>query len=598
MPLSRIMNSPNWLILPISTFLLLLAAGCEKKGDVPKNSTSQGSATDKSGRTGSDQPPFFQDVTDLAGLDFQHAVGTPGKYHFPDIMVAGCGVIDYDRDGLLDLLLVDSGDLDTVFSGQRTNRGTRRNRLYRQHPAGKFTDVTGQVKLSALGYGCGVAIGDVNNDGYDDLYFCNFGEDRLFLNEQGSSFREVTRDANLRNSSWGSSATFFDFDGDGRLDLFVTNYVSYIAETNCANAGDPEDYCSPRVFEGTVDKLYRNLSAAGKIRFQDVTREMGIAEKKGPGLGVIARDFNGDGFPDLYVANDGHENFLWINDSGKGFSEEAGQRGCAMGLKGQAQAGMGIAAEDVDGNGVLDIVVTHLSGETNATYLGNLTADSNLFFVESASSRGVQRISRPMTGFGIGLPDLDNDGDVDMLTVNGRVTRRNRQPADDFWSDYAERNQISLSRDGKFEEYFSDGDGYLADVGVSRGLCLLDFDNDGRMDCLVTNTSGRARLYRNVYGSSLNWVGVRAVLPAEGGRVALGAEIELVTEGGPVRKKIVHSDGSYQSAGDTRVHFGIASADTILEIRVRWPDQKLEAFDTIEINTYQTLAKGSGRMLQ
>ncbi|MEC9093187.1 MAG: VCBS repeat-containing protein, partial [Planctomycetota bacterium] len=326
-------------------------------------------------------------------MNFKHRLGKPSKYHFPDIMVAGCGVIDFNQDGLMDLILVNSGDLEEVFSGQVRGREENQNRIFRQTDQGTFVDVTSQVKLSGYGYGCGVAVGDVNNDGFDDIYFANFGDDRLLLNLNGESFKDITIESEVQNPSWSSSASFIDFDLDGKLDLFVTNYVSYIAETNCANAGDAEDFCNPRVFKKTVDKLFRNVSDDQGIRFQDVTSEMGIAGKSGPGLGVISRDFNHDGYPDIYVANDGWENFLWINQEGKTFSEQGGQLGCAMSLKGSAQAGMGVAADDLDHNGTLDIVVTHLNGETNAAYLGERSRGEALFFTESGSTQGIQKIS-------------------------------------------------------------------------------------------------------------------------------------------------------------------------------------------------------------
>lgn len=574
----------------------LTQSGCRQSAKSDPENKSQETVESPTGKV------IFREM-DASGFQFTHHVGDLSEYHFPDIMVGGCGVIDFDRDGLLDLILVDSGDLAEEWNTvPATERTSGRNRIFRQEKPGKFLDVTESLGISDSGYGSGVGVADINNDGYDDIYFSNFGEDKLYLNEGGKSFREVTKAAGLSNPSWGTSVTFLDYDLDGRLDLFVTNYVSYIAETNCANAGDAEDFCSPGVFERTVDKLFRNVSDGGQIKFVDVTVEMGIAVKKGPGLGVISRDFNGDGYPDIYVANDGWENFLWINKAGQSFEEQASQLGCAMGLKGDAQAGMGVAEGDLDFNKVSDIVVTHLDGETNAAYFGNLqkiNQQTQLFFSESGGAKGVQKISKPMTGFGIALTDVDNDGDLDMLTANGRVTRRQRVPGEDFWSDYAERNQISINQgQGKFKEMDSGRDDFVRDVAVSRGLSLADFDNDGKMDCLVVNAGGEARLYENQCEDSGNWIGFSVIDPEKGGRATLNAKVVLEFKDGHSDQRFVQTDGSYLSANDSRVHFGLGARETVDRIVVYWPDGQREAFQFSNINQYFTVRKGEGNSIE
>lgn len=583
-----------------TVILILLSVGVPGCTRTPPANESTQSSEQNQVNPADEHSPFFQDVTDQAGLTFRHTIGDVRQFHFPDIMVAGCGVIDFDRDGLLDVITIDSGNIEDVFAGQIDKRKRGHNRLFRQSRLGFFEDVTSETELMDRGYGCGVAVGDVNNDGYEDIYFANYGPDKLLINVQGKKFQDVTAEAGIQNPSWGSSATMFDYDRDGRVDIFVTNYVSYISGTHCANAGDPEDFCSPRIFEKTVDKLFRNVSEGTQVKFEDVTATVGLADKKGPGLGVIARDFNSDGLLDLYVANDGWENFLWINEDGKKFSEQAGKLGCAMSLKGDAQAGMGVDAADVDGNGTMDIVVTHLDGETNAAYLASFS-NGQLFFTESGGRLGVQKMSKPMTGFGISLADLDLDGDLDWITVNGRVTRRNRLPGKYFWVDYAEKNQIGLNiGHGKFSEFTSSTDPFLNDFTVSRGLAILDFNNDGQLDCLVSSTDNRIRLYQNVkhhdsQQSQSNWVGFRVTLPDKGNRVALGAVVELELESGKVLKRSVRTDGSYQSAQDPRVHFGLG-ADRLQNVQVTWVDGTVEAFEIGASNRYHLLQKGAGTM--
>lgn len=596
-------QSVNWSarfsLLVVWVLAVWALVGCQPGLDdeaATEKLSEAGAGEVKPGKSG---PVFFEEITSAWGLDFVHQIGELKEYYLPDIMVAGGGVFDFNRDGLLDLILVDSGDPKVRAAGGAADRPpVGCNRIYQQTRPGKFRDVTTELGLNASGYGCGLAIADVNNDGFDDLFFSNFGDDTLWINEGGKRFRNVTTESGLRNPSWGTSATFLDYDRDGLLDLFVTNYVSYLPETRCSEANAAEDFCSPQVFDSTVDRLFRNESRDGKIRFRDVTAETGIASKKGPGLGVIARDFNRDGYPDLYVANDGQANFLWINQGGKSFTDQAGLTGCAMGLQGEAQAGMGIAEADLDFNGVEDIVVTHIDGETNAAYLGSLVdtdSGQQLFYTESGGARGVQKISKPMTGFGVALPDLDNDGDQDMLTVNGRVTRRTREPGADFLGDYAERNQISLNLgDGRFEELQAD-DPFGLPVEVSRGLVVFDLDNDGRLDCLVTNTGAPARLYLNRFAESGNWVGFQAIDPERGGRHAIGARIELRQSDGSVRFRTIQSDGSYLSATDPRAHFGLGSSQRIGTVRVLWPDQQQEEFTIEQINRYHLLEKGAGQ---
>lgn len=584
-----------WLVFLVT---LMTVAGCSRA--TPSHDESNRKKDNGTRIVNGNADPIFEVVGKESGFEFRHTLAKQGQYFFPDIMVAGCGVLDFDRDGLLDLLLIDSGDFGSFVKDGSSKADLGQNRLFRQISPGKFEDVTEQVGLNFREYGSGVAIADINNDGFDDLFFSNYGDDRLYLNENGKSFRDITPQSGIRNQLWATSATFLDFDGDGRLDLYVTNYVSYLLGTNCNSAGDKEDFCSPQVFGPTVDKLFRNVSKDGAVKFEDVSAAMGISKKKGPGLGVIARDFNQDGFVDIYVANDGQSNFLWINQEGKSFEDKATQLGCAFGIKGETQAGMGVSVADLDANGVQDIVVTHLDEETNAAYLGNIVETRNgkqLYFTESGGETGVQAISRAMTGFGVLTPDLDNDGDQDILTANGRVRRRQRDPTTNFWEAYAERNQISINQgNGKFKELEVD-DPFRNHTGVSRGLSLLDLDNDGKLDCLVTNADDSAFLYRNRIRKSGNWVGIQTVIPELGGRNALGAIVKLEAESGKSWTRTIQSDGSYLSASDPRAHFGLGDQKSITRAVVIWPDRSTEQFSIDEINRYHVLQKGTGNSI-
>ncbi|MDG2469826.1 MAG: CRTAC1 family protein [Pirellulaceae bacterium] len=576
--------------------------GCDRAGQ--ESSQNKSIPAEIKLSTPGPAPVFFKERTAESPLSFVHSIGKTSSYHFPAIMVGGCGVLDFDGDGLLDIVTVDSGDFEDVLKGKIDSRVGNGNRIYRQLPPqdpgkiGEFLDVTDTSGLIDRGYGSSVAVGDVNNDGRPDLFFGNYGEDSLFLNLGGGKFRDATQECGIKNPLWSASASFFDYDRDGRLDLFITNYVSYLPQTNCATAGEAEDYCSPRVFSPVSDKLFRNVtSPKGDVRFIDVSAEVGIGSREGPGLGVVTGDFSGDGWPDVYVANDGAANFLWVNSEGKSFQEQASQLGCATGLQGEAQAGMGVVAADVDNNQQADLIVTHLDGETNAAYLGHSTlvkGNERTFYSESGIASGVQKISKPMTGFGLGTADLDNDGDLDLVTANGRVNRRQPLPAAVFWDDYREPNQIALNDgSGKFMELKSKEDGFLNGALVSRGLAMADFNNDGRLDCLVANIAGRVQIQENVYATKNHWIGFQVTDPSLGGRPVFGAILRLQIDGQTLMRT-VRSDGSYLSANDCRVHFGLGDADDLEGVTVRWPDQSTEFYAVHQLDGYRLIEKGAG----
>ncbi|MGH7202238.1 MAG: FG-GAP repeat domain-containing protein, partial [Planctomycetaceae bacterium] len=432
--------------------------------------------------TAPDAPPLFTDVTAEAGIEFLHVTGRRGRYFFPDVMAPGGAMLDFDLDGDLDILLINSGSPKAAADDHGSNR------LYRQEPGGRFADVTEGSGLEGGDYGMGVAVGDVNNDGRPDVYVTNYGPDRLYLNQADGTFLDITEAAGIDNPQWGASACFVDYDRDGRLDLMVTNYVDYYPSRQCVDGRGREDFCGPQVFFGTADKLYRNESGSGTtVRFTDVSLSSGIAHQRGPGLSVTAADFNGDRWPDIYVANDGAANFLWINQRDGTFRDEAVLQGVANDALGRAQAGMGIAVGDVNGDAAFDLFVTHLAGETNTLYLSDAAG-----FRDAGPSAGLAGPSFPYTGFGTALADLDHDGDLDALVVNGRVKRPESASAGDeadtnFWRSYAEPNQISLNDgDGRFEEFSSSADPFTSAVDASRGLAAGDIDNDGDLDVLVT----------------------------------------------------------------------------------------------------------------
>jgi hypothetical protein len=553
-------------------------------------------------------PPWFEDITETSGLDFRHWCGDGGKYFFPEVMGSGIGLIDYDRDGDLDIFVVQGmpagGAGDSKPPAALSPAPT--SRLFRRGKDGRYEDVTAEAGLADdhEPYGMGVAVGDVNNDGWPDLYVSKYGSDRLFLNRQ-RRFEDITEAAGIDNRRWGTSACFVDYDRDGWLDLFVVNYVDYFPSHRCVQPNGQIDYCHPGQFTDAPAKVYRNVtgegagqesgvrnqqSGAGAVRFRDVSLEAGIDAKPGPGLGVIPGDFNGDGWIDIYVANDAKANFLWINQQGKGFQDEAIVAGAAVDIAGRPQSSMGVTTGDVNGDGRSDLFMTHLDGEYSTLYLQL----EDGVFEDRTVAAGLAAATIPYTGFGTALVDLDLDGDLDLPIANGRVRRPDevRTVPDDpmeFWKQYAERNQLFVgSGDGTFREAAPGDDPFYSRPNVARGLALGDLDDDGDLDLVTSEINGPARIYKNVAPRQGNWLSVRAVDPQHGGRDAYGAVVTVVA-GQKRWLRDINPAYSYLSSGDPRAHFGLGKVTTIDRIEVRWPDGTKESFPGGSVNREVTL---------
>jgi hypothetical protein len=565
---------------------------------------------------GAPAEPLFEEATGPAGIDFLHDPGPMTLYQVPQVVGSGCAFLDFDQDGDLDILFVNQAggsgyegvSARVQHNSARQSTGAPTHRLFQQTSAGRFVDVTKGSGLDVTDVGIGVSVGDVNNDGFPDIYLSCYGPDRLFLNRRDGTFADVTLSAGIDNLLWGTSCAFVDFDRDGWLDLFVANYVNYYPTRYCADPGGGQEFCHPKAFVGTPHKLYRNETGTltenqrngGEVRFRDVSLSSGIARKPGPGLGVVAADFDGDRWPDFFVANDGAANFLWINQHDGTFSEEAVLRGAAYDLTGHPQANMGIAVGDVDGDGRLDLLVTHFDGEMNALYLNK----SSQGFEENAGPTGLGGPSLSYTSWGTAFFDIDHDGDLDLAVVNGRVKRaevgRNSAagPNPDSasgsgWEAYAEPNQLFLNDGaGRFSELRSP-EPFCAVRDVARGLAVGDVDNDGDLDVLVTTVGGPARLFLNVARKRGHWLQIRAVEPALGGRDAYGALV-TVKGGGRSWVRLVNPAFSYLASNDPRVHFGLGDIETIDEIVVVWGDGVEEVFPGGGVDRHLVLRRGEG----
>jgi hypothetical protein len=533
-------------------------------------------------------PAWFEDATSQFGLDFIHDAGPTGSYFMPQVMGSGAALFDCDDDGLLDIYLVQNAGPDSKST----------NCLYHQERDGRFRDVSAGSGLDVAGYGMGVAIGDVDNDGRVDVVVTEYERVRLFLNSGGGQFLDISRKSGIDQTAWGASACFFDFDRDGWLDLVVANYVDYERSLPCGDPGGARDFCAPVSFRGTVTRLYHNRGDEARSDeaplFEEVTPAAGLARALGPGLGVLCADFNGDHWPDIFVANDGAPNHLWINQRDGTFTEEGRLRGIAVNSMGGAEGNMGIAAGDLDDDGALDVFVTHLVQEAPTLWRQGPPG----LFQDRTGPAGLAHPSWRGTGFGTVMADFDNDGDLDVAAVNGGVKRDRRAAAElgadaPFWAHYAQRNQLFANTGTiRFQEVSLSNQAFCGQAGVFRGLCMGDIDNDGRVDLLVTAIAGPARLYRNVAPRAGHWLLVRALDPALR-RDAYGAEITIVT-GNRQRYGCLNPAGSYLCSNDTRVHFGLGDAAQFDQALVVWPDGAEERFPGGQTDRSIILRKGEG----
>ncbi len=538
---------------PLIALMFLLCAGCADRDAGP-----------------------LVDRTAASGVQFVHSNGMADQLWFAEMMGGGVALFDMDRDGDQDLLFTQGQALDGP-----AEQGVRHSLWRNDSTAGKlaFVDVSAQAGLVSRGYAMGVAVGDVDNDGWPDLYITEFGDNALWRNLTDGRFERI--DA-ARDARWSVSASFADFNADGALDLYVGNYVDYRLANHkpCRSTTSARDYCSPTVYPPQADSVWHNDGRGG---FSDVTVSVGAGAALGGALGVIVADLDGDQRADVYVANDGTANVLWRNEGDGTFKNVAAIAGAAVNMGGAPEASMGVDAADYDGDGDIDLFMTHLNRESNTLYVN----DGQGFFDDRSATTGVGSDSMPFTGFGTRWLDLDADGDLDIFAANGAVTRV--QALIDAGDPYplGQRNQVFLLGAEGYRESVSTA---LSQARVSRGLAVGDLDNDGAIDLVVANNNGPAQVLHNRI-TPARWVGVD-VRTARDGRMAIGATVTL-SDGGSTRMRRVRRDGSYASSSDPRVVF--AAISPTFTLNVRWPDGTTRVFDDLAANRYHVIDPGDER---
>jgi hypothetical protein len=527
---------------------------------------------------------LFEEVPPAASeISWRHVNGRSPEYYLPETTGAGCGFLDYDNDGWMDIYLVNSGGCDFFKPNPPL-----RNALYHNNRDGTFTDVTEKAGVIGGGYGMGVAVADYDGDGWPDLYVTQYGRSILYHNNGDGTFTDVTEKAGVAAPGWASSAVWFDYDNDGRLDLFVCRFVDFDKSKNkfCGNEHSGERYyCVPTAYEPTPSWLFHNN---GDGTFTDVSRDSGIAKVLGKAWGVVATDINNDGRMDLFVANDTTANFLFVN-KGNGKFEEAGiQSGVAYSQEGRPRSGMGVDSADFDQDGWQDLFVTNVDQEMYSIYRN----DHDLTFDDLAGAMGLGRLTRLMSGWGVKFFDYDNDGNLDLFIANGHP------------DDKIEVHSSHVTYREPLLLFHNDG-GSLKNVGSSagpafrnslaaRGMAIGDFNNDGAIDVLVGVNDGAPVLLKNVATAGNHWLGVRLV-GKKANPDAIGAKIRWQS-GDLTRSRMKVGGGSYLSSHDPREVLGIGKRMKIDKLEIRWPQPstRVDTFTDVPIDRYITIVEGAG----
>ena len=563
----------RYLPILIPALLAALTIAADRKMPAPPTKQLSSPAASATG-------PRFAEITRQAGINFVHNTGAFGKRYLPETMGPGCAFIDYDNDGNPDILLVNSAD----FAGHKSKRTTLK--LYHNNGDGTFSDVTSRAHVDAEIYGMGAAIGDYDNDGWDDIYVTGLGESRLFHNEHNGTFRDVTKTSGANNTGYGASAVWVDYDKDGRLDLFVTNYVKWSEEDDlyCTLDGHNKSYCTPEAYKGDSCRLFHNL---GRGRFEDVTQKAGIYDPTSKALGVAIIDYDLDGWPDLAVSNDTERNKLYHNNHNGTFTEQAVQAGIAFSEDGIARGAMGIDQGDFDHSGYPSLAIGNFSNQM----LGLYHNEGNRFFIDIAPSSSIGRASLLSLSFGLFFFDYDLDGQEDLFVANGHI-----EPDIARIQPQVTYTQTPLLFHNLGQSRFQDVSKQLGFTRklVARGAAYADIDNDGRPDIMLVTNGGPAYLFRNAVGSTNNALRIKTV-GTRSNRDGIGATVKVSSSNGP-GWQMVRSGSSYCSQSELTLAFGLGKAAQADTVEITWPSGQRDTLRNLKANNTYTIEEG-GKIL-
>ena len=527
----------------------------------------------------SDRGVRFTDTTAQAGIRFSHNSGAAGKRYLPESLGAGCAFVDLDGDGWADAILINGKDFTP---GGRKSLPT----LYRNNRNGTFTDITRGSGLDVEMYGMGIAVADYDNDGLPDVYITALEGDRLFHNEGHGHFRDVTQASGIHNSNFGTSAAWFDYDKDGKADLVVADYATWSSKTDlwCSLDGSSKSYCTADSYKGAASHLFHNL---GHGKFEDVTQKAGLGDTSSKSLGVVIFDFNGDGWPDIFLANDTQSNKLYKNNGNGTFTEEGVRAGVAYAEDGAARGAMGVDAADYDHSGRADLLIGNFANQM----LGLYHNEGEGFFVDEAPSSTVGRSSLLSLTFATFFFDYDLDGWADIFAANGHI-----EPGINRVQPLVQYREPPLmfhnQGHGKFENVSNELGADFKHPMLARGAAYADFDHDGDLDILINNNEGPAVLYTNDGGNKNNWIAFH-LIGVRSNRSALGAIVRVQSALGR-QWQTVHSGSSYCSQSDLNLTFGLARDKVIAAVAIEWPSGVKQYFDHLTPNQIVTIDETKG----
>lgn len=558
-----IKNHCNYVMecLYISGFLwlALILSGCQSN----KSSSNQNVRSGVSVPVADDE--YFQEIGQSIGLNFIHSIGETDLNNIVESDGGGAAFLDFDQDGYLDLYVCSGTWLKGFSKGNKPDK-IPENHLYRNRRDGTFEDVTKQAGVGGPWYSMGVTVGDYNNDGYPDIYLCNYGSNVLYKNNGNGTFTDITKSAKVGGNECSIGAVWFDYDNDGLLDLYVGNYVDFDPDYKYYYA--PDGFPGPMAYDSQPDVLYHNK---GDGTFEDVTKAMGIIDEDGRAMGVGAADYDDDGFVDVCVANDHTLNYLWHNDAGKGFTDRGTMSGTAFSQAGEAAVSMSVDFADYNGDGLMDLFV---SDDSYCSIYENL---GNGIFSDKGVSSGISMAAAQFVGWSSSFFDYDNDGDVDIFKTNGALKHLYGQESQLFEND----------GNGKFTDVSEERGKYFDEEHVGRGACLGDYDNDGDIDIFIVNLNNRCAFLRNNKGNQNNWLTINLV-GHKSNRDGIGASVKVFA-GGKMQVAQKKSTTGYLSQNDSRIHFGLGKKDVAEKIEIRWPSGKSQVLENIKVNQILTI---------